>query len=131
MYAKADLRCWMESVFWRGHNLGGKNEEMGDFLARIQHESRLEFFNRESPKKARAAAIARDMYSRLRINGWMQTLTKYKARPVLVLNADPTGGEFLAELGTKPDLKPKIVESYIVDFRQLMSGNARTKEDYV
>jgi hypothetical protein len=62
----------------------------------MQHEGRREFFNLGTSNKAHAAVVACDIYTFLRANGWEQTLSKFKARSVQVLNADATVGEFLA-----------------------------------
>jgi integrase len=63
----------------------------------------------------------------MRTNGWETTIQEFKAksplprRPAAPTELDPTVGEFLAELKSVTDLKPKTLEGYAISFRTIVS----------
>jgi integrase len=141
-FSKTDHRYWIPKLFKAAGIRDGKRLESSIWSVRLQYDNGRTTFPLETSNKEAAAARARDIYLFLRTNGWKATLREFKGdisstapTPDAVsakANSDATLGEFLAELKTVADLKPKTLQSYVIAFRTIVSqifgidgGNAR------
>jgi len=132
-YSKTDHRYWIPKLFKPVRVTKGERYESPFWCVRLQHETERTTFPLETSNKAAAAARARDIYLFMLANGWEKTLEQFKGRePAAEKNTNATLGEFLAELKTVADLKPKTLEGYAISVRTIVSqifdidgGNAR------
>jgi integrase len=113
--SKAHLAYWEASIFQRRPN--------GNWWMILQHAGIRRKLSLETPIKPAAAARARDTYLAVLANGWEAALAQIK--PEKRRNAGRTAvtvGEFLAELASKADLKPKTLEGYAIAFRGIVAS---------
>jgi hypothetical protein len=119
-YGKTDVRYWSGRLFktWRTRN--GERSEDQDYSVKIQYSGRRENFGLKTSNKAIAAGKSRDIYVYLVANGWEPTIAKYKQGPSEEPKTSTTVGEFLDELKSKAELRPKTLEGYAVAFREIV-----------
>jgi integrase len=123
-YSKTDHRYWISKLFKPRKLRKGKRYESPFWCVRLQHESGRTTFPLETSNKGAAAARARDVYVFMLANGWQATLQQFKGKSQILpaeIKSDATLGEFLAELKSVADLKPKTLESYAIAFRTIVS----------
>jgi integrase len=123
-FSKTDHRYWVPKVFKAAGIRDGKRLESSVWSVRLQYESGRTTFPLDTGNREAAAARARDIYLFLRANGWEATLKEFKAGWSATPSEKKPGatiGEFLDELQTVADLKPKTFRGYAVAFRTIVS----------
>jgi integrase len=126
-YSKTDHRYWIPKVFKAAATYNGKRLEAASWSIRLRSGPNRTTFVLDTSNREAAAARARDIYLFLRANGWEATLSEFKEKsPVSIpapaqTNPDATLGEFLTELKTVADLKPKTLEGYAISLRTIAS----------
>jgi integrase len=123
---KTTLAYWQAAIYQRRAG--------GNWWAQIQHGGRRERFSLRTSLKDAAAGRARDAYQTLMANGWDEVLVQWKPEGAPAPVAC-TVGDFIAELKTQSDLKPKTLEGYAVALRKIVADafgidGGREKFDY-
>ena len=117
---KNDIRYWQERLY--------KEERQGhidsNYSVRIAHSGRRERFQLWTANKYEAAAKARTIYQSLVVNGWDQTLGRFKAAKA-PKKSDVTIAEFLSELRTLHASRVKTIENYAGSLRTIAAWLAR------
>jgi integrase len=102
----------------------GKRYQSPFWCVRLQHETGRTTFPLATSNREAAAAHARDIYVFMLANGWEPTLREFKSGSFATPAQKRPGatiGEFLDELATVADLKPKTFRGYSVAFRTIVS----------
>ena len=128
-FAKSDIHYWQRSIFRQTYRRNGKTLATRDWAMKVAHEGRRETFPLKTPNKAAAAALARDVYLSLVVNGWEATVARYKRRSVAVISRRTSGqqcsvGEFLDAI-FRIATNQRTVEAHAKRFRQIVSDNFR------
>ena len=114
-FSKTDHRYWIAKVYKAVGVRNGKRIESPIWSVRLQHESGRTTFPLDTSNREAAAARARDIYMFMQVNGLESAIREFKGGSVASLSDKKPGatiGEFLAELATVADLKPKTLEGY-------------------
>src|SRR6516165_9453863 len=123
-YSKTDHRYWISKVFKPKKLRGGKRYQSPFWCVRLQHETGRTTFPLATSNREAAAARARDIYVFMLANGWEATLKEFKAGSYAAPVGKKSGasiGEFLDELKTVADLKPKTFEGYATALRTILA----------
>jgi integrase len=123
-FSKTDHRYWITKVFKAAGVRNGKRMVSQIWSVRLQHEAGRTTFPLDTSNREAAAARARDIYMFMQVNGWEATLKEFKARSFAAPIEKKPGasiGEFLTELKTVADLKPKTFEGYAGALRTIVS----------
>jgi integrase len=122
-FSKTDHRYWIPKVYKAAGVRNGKRIESPIWSVRLQHETGRTTFPLDTSNREAAAARARDIYMFMQVQGWEATLKEFKpgsfAAPVGKSGASI--GEFLDELKTVADLKPKTFEGYATALRTILA----------
>jgi hypothetical protein len=110
--SKRHLAYWEEAIFQRRPG--------GNYWMILQHAGERRKFSLGTPIKAAAAAKARDTYLAVLSGGWKEALPTDLSAGESYID-EVTVGQFLAELKTKADLKPKTLAGYAVAFRGIVA----------
>ena len=136
-YSKTDHRYWIPKLFKPVRVTGGERYSSPFWCVRLQHETERTTFPLETANKPAAATRARDIYLFMLAHGWQKTLEEFKGyEPAPEKNLNATLGDFLAELETVADLKPKTFEGYSISLRTIVSqifgiDGGRARYDYI
>jgi integrase len=103
--------------YWKGrlerrcYTHQGKLVEVNEWSVRIQYLGQRKSFALGTNNAEAAAIKARDIYLAVLAKGWDQAQALYNPEMV-VREDDPTIGEFLAEVESRSDLKPRTFQRY-------------------
>jgi integrase len=122
-FSKTDHRYWIPKIFKAAGVRNGKRIQSPNWSVRLQHETGRTTFPLDTSNREAAAARARDIYVFMLANGWEATLREFKGTVAVPSEKKPgaTIGEFLDELATVADLKPKTLRGYSVALRTIVS----------
>jgi integrase len=123
-FSKTDHRYWIPKLYKAAGVRNGKRIESPIWSVRLQHETGRTTFPLGTSNREAAAARARDIYVFMLANGWEATLKEFKGGSFATPTEKKPGasiGEFLDELATVADLKPKTFRGYAVAFRTIVS----------
>jgi hypothetical protein len=122
-FAKTDIRFWQSAVFRQPYIVDGQRRLTKEWYARVQFQGKRAFFQLGTPNRAAGAAKARDIFLFLTVNGWPQTLARYKARSQSAPAADTseiTVGSFL-EAVFSVCTNRSTIEGYAIAFRKVVA----------
>lgn len=103
---------WAERLEKRTYPLeGGKVGIIEEFQVRMQHKRRREWFPLASSNKVTASKRAAEIYQYLRVQGWDETIKRYKGLTV-VKKKGCTVGEFLDAVEQRSHLSTKTFANY-------------------
>jgi integrase len=123
-FSKTDSRYWISKVFKAAGVRNGKRIESPIWSVRLQHETGRTTFPLDTSNREAAAARARDIYMFMQVNGLEASIREFKGTSFAAPAQKKPGatiGEFLDELKTVADLKPKTFEGYAVALRTILS----------
>src|SRR6266550_4020040 len=133
-FSKTHANYWKARLEHRTYTRDGKTHEVPEWSVRIHFGGNRKSFDLESGNKEEAAAKARDIYLSLVAKGWSATLAdlKLNSEPAIqiIVGADATIGEFLAEVERTSSLKPKTFRRYSQCLRRVAAhiGGVKTDE---
>jgi integrase len=131
-YPKTHANHWKSRLEHRTYSHDGKTFEVAEWSVRIHFRGIRRSFDLETANKEEAAAKARDIYVSLVAKGWSSTLAELAPptmAPIGANDANPTVGEFLAEVERTSNLKPKTFRRYAQYFRMLAAQIQGVKSD--
>src|SRR6516162_2198134 len=123
-FSKTDHRYWIAKVYKAAGVRNGKRTESPIWSVRLQHETGRTTFPLDTSNREAAAARARDIYMFMQVNGLESAIREFKGGSIAMPTEKKPGatiGEFLAELKTVADLKPKTFEGYACALRTITS----------
>jgi integrase len=136
--ARSDIRYWQGTVFQRIRKRNGVKERAKHFSVQLRFGGRRQEFNLGTANRAVAAQKARTIYEYLRVNGWEQTLLKFKTQsaPPSVDNEIRTVGELIAAIEATTTKANRTMAEYARRFRTIVADileldGQRAKYDYV
>jgi hypothetical protein len=111
---------WKARLERRCYTHKGKLLEVNEWSVRIQHLGQRKSFALATTNAEAAAVKARDIYLAIVAKGWQQAQALFN--PEMVVRADdPTIGQFLAEVESKSDLKPRTFRLYRSVLRRIVA----------
>ncbi|MBK9140594.1 MAG: site-specific integrase [Verrucomicrobia bacterium] len=133
-YARTHAQYWKSRLEHRTYTREGKTFEVAEWSVRIHFKGVRRSFDLETANKEEAATKARDIYVSLVTKGWSTTLTELTPQTMAPVDANanganPTVGEFLAEVERTSNLKPKTFRRYAQYFRMLAAQIQGVKSD--
>jgi integrase len=111
---------WKARLERRCYTHKGKLVEVNEWSVRIQHLGQRRSFALGTNNAETAAVKARDIYLAVLAKGWDQAQALYNPEMV-VSKDDPTVGEFLTEMESKSDLKPRTFRRYSRLLRRIVA----------
>ena len=111
---------WKARLERHSYTHKGKLLEVNEWSVRIQHLGQRRSFALATTNAAVAAVKARDIYLAIVAQGWDAAEAVFNPE-MLVRSDDPTVGEFLAEVESKSDLKPRTLRRYSDLLRRLVA----------
>jgi hypothetical protein len=121
-HARSDIRYWQEVVFQRLRKRKGHKQRAKFFSVQLQSGSRREEFNLGTANKAAAASRAREIYEHLRVNGWAETLSKFKPQNTQRAQIGVrTIGEFIHAIEATTPSANRTITEYIRRFRKIVA----------
>jgi integrase len=124
-------------VFQRVRKRDGRRERAKHFSVQLRVGGRREEFNLGTANRAVGAQKARAIYEHLKVNGWEQTLQKFKTQttPPSQGNTIRTVGEFIAAIQSTTTGANRTTAQYVLRFRKIVADileldGERTKYDY-
>ena len=109
--ARLERRCYT-------HN--GELREVNEWSVRIQHLGQRKSVALATSNAEAAAVKARDIYLSIVAKGWDEAQALFNPEMV-IRKDDPTIGEFLAEVESKSDLKPRTFQMYAARMRRMVA----------
>lgn len=131
-YPKTHTHYWKSRLEHRSYTRDGKTFEVAEWSVRIHFKGVRRSFDLDTANKEEASGKARDIYVSLVAKGWSSTLaelTPQTMAPVDANGANPTVGEFLAEVERTSNLKAKTFRRYAQYFRMLAAQIQGVKSD--
>jgi integrase len=119
-FTKDSLRYWENQIFKNKYKYKGKVRNSGTYCSKIMHEGKRVTFNLKTGNKAQAAVLAKEIYLHLQLNGYEETVKKYKSNGEKK-NESPTVGAFLKEIRDKANLRAETLYTYEKKFRRLVA----------
>jgi integrase len=111
---------WKARLERRCYTHKGKLLEVNEWSVRIQHLGQRKSFALATSNAEAAAIKARDIYLAIVAKGWQQAEALFNPE-MIVRSDDPTVGEFLAEVESKSDLKPRTFGLYRSVLRRIVA----------
>lgn len=110
--SKTHQGYWTDRLEKRSYHLAdGKTRNVEEWQVRIQHMGKRKWFALGSNNKVSASKRAAEIYQFLRINGWEDTIVKYKG-VMETKKKDCTVGEFLEAVKEVSSASPKSFANY-------------------
>jgi integrase len=136
--ARSDIRYWQGTVFQRIRKRNGLKERSKHFSIQLRFGGRRQEFNLGTASRAAAAQKARTIYEYLKVNGWEQTLLKFKtqATPPSQGGEIRTVGELIAAIEATTTKANRTLAEYARRFRTIVADileldGERAKYDYL
>src|SRR5258707_10745134 len=101
-FRKTDIRFWQSGVFRQPYIVDGQRRLTKEWYARVKFRRKRAFFPLDTPKRAAAAAKARDIFLFLTVNGWPLRLRGIRR------GLDRRRQQILAKLRSVPFLNESI-----------------------
>jgi hypothetical protein len=120
-HAKSDVRYWQRAIFRPSYTRGGVRQNVGHWVAKVQHAGRRETIPLGTPNKAAAADKAKKFYLCLQAEGWDEALRKFKPKSGWSNAPVTTVGEFIRAAESVWSGNPKTIRDYGRAFRQIVS----------
>lgn len=127
-WPKSDLRYWADVVYRPAHQDSDGTTQLSEYyVVRIGHGGRRTTFPLGTPKKALAAAKARDIFSFITVNGMAAASAKFKKA---VERPNPvTVGQYLAQAQKHLEVRPKTFTAYAAVLRRIAADIAGLESD--
>ena len=125
-FTKDSLRYWEKQIFKNRYKYKGKIQNSCTYCSKIMYDNKRVTFNLKTGNKTKAAALAKEIYLHLQLNGYEETLKKYKSNGEKK-NESPTVGAFLKEIRDKSNLRVETLYTYEKKFRRLVAEACSVK----
>jgi integrase len=127
-WPKSDLRYWTDVVYRPAHQEPDGTTQLSEYyVVRIGHGGRRTTFPLGTPKKAAAAAKARDIHSFITVNGMTAAIARFKKA---VERPNPlTVGQYLAQAQKHLEVRPKTFAAYAAVLRRIAADIAGFESD--
>jgi integrase len=109
---------WRERVFRRTYEHDGKEIEVQEFRARIQHAGKREEIGLGSNDREAASRTAAKLYARVKAAGWTVALAEF-APDRTAAKGVPTVGEVIESASRSADIGANTLRGYVICFRKL------------
>jgi integrase len=133
--SKTHQDYWTKRIRKRSYRLSdGERQVVEEWQVYIQHMGRREWFALGSNNKIVASKRAAEIYQSLRLNGWENTITKYKGE-MQSRKQDCTVGEFLRAVQEVSHASPRSLANYSRWLRAIIAHlkgflDSKSKFDY-
>ena len=118
---RSDIRYWQGAVFQRVRKRKGLKEQSKHFSYAPWHDGVRKEFNLLTANRAVAARKAREIFEYLKVNGWEQTLRKFKSPSAQITPGEiRTVGEFISAAQATAAANRTTAE-YIRRFRKIVA----------